>query len=133
MAKITSFPKPVAKALGEQAEAALREWAEHFGLTVNYSGGQISVDRTEFVMKLTFKSATPEAADARKETFERLARQSGMDPTMFGAVFIYQGRKMTVTGILPNRPSFPIQATDQDGKVMAFRASVLDRATTLVS
>jgi len=122
MTKVTSFDGATARHMGHKAAEALKALAAEHGLEVRYSGG--SFESTRFTMKVELRVADPKVTlDAGKAKWERFAPVFGMPASAFGKSFIQGGDTWMITGILPNRPKFCVQAKNIfTGKEMLFPA-----------
>jgi hypothetical protein len=115
-----SFTRDNLRELRPKLEAALKAFGDENGIVLSF--GSISFSGNECHTKL--KMATMgEATDAdeaievmEKTKFERYAKMFGLEPEHFGKEIRVRNELFTISGIAPNRPKFPINATRADGK-----------------
>ena len=102
--KITNMDRSACRTVQEAAEAALKQVAEQFGMTLKTSGGKF--DNASFTPKFTFVCI---AADGIPADFTRWCNLFGMTAADFGKSFRrVNGDVVKITGIAPTRRRFPI-------------------------
>lgn len=111
--------RATARQISEAAEAALRDVAERFGVTVKARGGNFTT--TTFTAKFEFA-----AEGAGEQDFERDCRMVGMVPDHFGAEFEVNGSIYKVSGLNLRAKKYPVIATKlSDGRSYKFPAETV--------
>jgi hypothetical protein len=105
MADITSIDRAAARKLGAEAQLALQEVANKYGLTLTQKGGTYSPNAS--TVKFVFA-----VAGADKSDFESYAHLYGLNAEDHGAEFKMSGKTFRITGINPRAPKFAILIED---------------------
>jgi hypothetical protein len=112
------------KKFTRDAEKALEDVADLYGITVTYKGG--SYDRNGANAKLRFEIAAPDAVtgvalSAEVQAFKSLAHVYGLKPEDLGSEFKVRNTVYKITGLKNSRPKYPISAIRvSDGKAFKF-------------
>ena len=120
--------RPFLRNFTAEAEAALRELCEKYGITVSYKSGNFQRDGSNAILK--FEIAAPDATTGEAKTrasqdFKRLASRYGLSPDDLGTTFKQGRTEYRITGINPRARQYPIcGARVRDGK--PFRFTVAD-------
>ena len=108
----------------KDAEAALTEIADKYGVKISYKGG--SFDRVGSFATLKFEVVAPDASTGETlsreaQDFKRFANHYGFAPDDLGSEFTVRGEVYRITGLKSRRPKFPISAERvKDGKLFKF-------------
>lgn len=116
--KVTSLDSHTARLLQQDMNEALHAVALKYGVKITAHGGSLP-HPTEFIAKFKVNvvdAATGEAHTAEARNFKNYAAVFGLKASDLGREFMLNGKKFKLTGIMPNRPKFPILAVDAQGK-----------------
>lgn len=113
MAKITAITKPALPIIGAEVEAALAKVSKKLGVSFKYRGGTYSGGLTGALrLELIVVQAGQEGKDARviqaEAEWEQYAKSLGLKPKWLGKKITFRDEKVTILGLLINRPKFPI-------------------------
>lgn len=112
------------------AEKALKELAESYGVAITYKGGTFARDGGDATIKYELTAPNPVTGayeTAAAKDFAKLAHAFGLKPTDLGTVFTVRGTEYRITGLKATRPKFPICAERvKDGKAFKFPAGVVN-------
>lgn len=99
-------------------EAALKDVAARYGVTVRYRGGRFTDTMAALKAEFVVEGAEPQGA----ADFRRLADVFGLKPEDLGRTFRSGGQTFTVVGLAPRKSKYPILATNAAGKTYKFTA-----------
>ena len=117
------------RTFASDAEAALTEIADDYGLKISYKGGSFARDGRFATIK--FEMVAPDATTgetlSREELdFKLFASSYGFEPEDLGRPFTVRGEVYHITGLKSRRPKFPICAERvKDGKPFKFPAEAV--------
>jgi hypothetical protein len=109
------------KVMRTEISDALQAVANRHGVT--FELGNIGYTPSSFNVRLEAKR--PES-DQRQ--FEQYAADFGLKPSDFGATFVCNGTKYTISGINPRSRTYPIIVTREDGESSRFREDAVRKA-----
>lgn len=115
-----------------EAEAALTEIADKFGVKISYKSGSFARDGSNATIK--FEIVAPDAktggfVSREAQDFKRFATQYGFKPEDLGSTFKVRREEFRITGLKTRRPKFPISAERvKDGKKFKFPADAVRRS-----
>jgi len=110
---IKEINRPILRELRQDIKAALGSVEEKHGITFTFNN--ISFSSTEMSTRLQGVIGTDPEEIAKKE-WEKHAVFFGLTEADFGREVIVQGKKLTLVGIRPRSPKFPIIAQNAIGK-----------------
>ena len=133
MAQVTKIQKVDRKAirfLQEFVQENLQERANEEGLGVTFTlgSGRYSNGATGRIT-IEVSVNAPDGSEQTKEMldYKEYAGLFQLDPGYLGKAFVFKGRSYTVAGLRPGATKFPVLATRDDGKRLAFPAETVAR------
>jgi hypothetical protein len=126
-----NIDKATAKALSDECALALQAVAAEHDLELVPKGGNFGP--SELNMRFQLRSTETDDDGNRitreSENFKRLASTYGLSPDDLGREFGSSRGRYKITGLVPRRPKYPIQATClRTGKSFKFRVADVLRA-----
>ncbi len=119
--------RDTARAIERQALALLAPMEGDGRLKIAVKGGSIG---TTFVnLRIEFAEVGEGGVAESKETadFKALARFYGLSADDLGRQFVFRGERLTIVGLKPKSPKFPILGRNGSGKVYKFPAESVKR------
>ncbi len=114
------------------AEKALAEIAENYGVSVKFKPGSFARDGSNATLKFEIAAPDPvtgEALGREAQDFKRRATDYGFEPEDLGSEFTVRGTVYRITGLKPRRRTNPICAERvKDGKGFKFPAEQIKRS-----
>jgi hypothetical protein len=120
------------KAFTGDAQKALTEIADKFGIKITYKSGSFARDGSNATIK--FEMVAPDATTGgfvsrEAQDFKVYATEYGFEPEDLGSEFTVNGTKYRITGLKTRRPKYPICAGRvSDGKGFKFPAETVKNA-----
>jgi hypothetical protein len=120
------------KALTGDAEKALTEIADKYGISIKCKGGSFARDGANATLKFEIvapDAETGEALTREAQDFKRSAKQFGFEPEDLGSEFTVRGTVYKITGLKTRRHKYPISAVRvSDGKGFKFPVESVKRS-----
>jgi hypothetical protein len=123
----TLSSKPELKRLREEITAVLKKFEDQnirleIG-TISYSADGLSADMK---IKANVIEVDGKTIDPNEESFKKYSSIFGLEDTDYGKEFKTFRGTYVLTGLVPNRPKFPVLAKSKtDGKIYKFPEEVL--------
>ena len=119
---MAKFDKATVRMISNEAEAALEAVAAKYGMTISRGNGRFSPDRLTVKFDFCQSSETGAPAD-----FAQKATMLGLPEECFGAVFLSNGTRYTVTELNLRRRKYPVSGTGPKGGRYKFTADTVKR------
>ena len=101
------FDKLSVSIIHDEAVKILQERLAECGITVEAAGGKY--DDHEYTMKLKLSTTNESGQSQAAIDFTRYAHQYLLQADQLGSVFTHKGMKYRITGLKPNRRTYPIE------------------------
>jgi len=107
----TQFNRMGHRDLSAQIATELKALGQRLGIDFTVGGGQIGA--TDLTIKVVARSADPSIAEAQaRQELDQYGRYYGLTGADYGTIFTSaNGGQFKLTGVSPNRPKYPIDAT----------------------
>jgi hypothetical protein len=119
----------------KEAARVLQERLAECGITVVAAGGKY--DDHEYTMKFKLSTTNESGQSQAAVDFTRYAHQYLLQADQLGSVFTHKGMKYRITGLKPNRRTYPIQTKCirgmNTGKDWFFTAAIVRSLLTEVA
>jgi hypothetical protein len=114
------------------AQKALTEIADKYGISISYKGGSYARDGGNATIKFEIAApdaTTGEALTREAQDFKRFATDYGFEPEDLGTEFTVRGTVYKIAGLKTRRPKYPISAVRvKDGRSFKFPVDAVRRS-----
>ena len=112
----TNLTKVVRPGLEKALAAVAAEW----GVKIEVGSCRFDTNNVTFQVKLSTVGSDLAAEERNTKTWALMAGIFGLPTDGLGRTFATGGRRYTITGLSPQRRSYPVDAKRDDGKVFKF-------------
>lgn len=125
MTKLTKIDRDALTRMRPEIDAALRQVAEAYGVTIACGKGTYS-NAIDGSFKLEIKIADEAAQEAdNAKRFAMVCRLYDLEPRHLGTLVTVRGKAMTLVGIETSRQKYPLKMRHADGKTMLYTESLI--------